>query len=142
MENQETYSNETTAAPRLALRRGNKDTRWVKVVAEEIGDDDAVLSTLKFDVEVKLTRLTDWEAEVDDVFEKFTVISGQHEILRRKIVNYRGLKLENGADAPFSPAGLQQLIDEPFISNALYNAVALAQGGKHSEGYKAGKRKI
>ena len=121
----------------MALVIGKKNTRKIKVTAEEAGDFLEVKKHV-FDAEFNVLP-TSKAAEI-------RAIAGDAELLddaiKSHIVSIGGVKNEDGTDAEFTPELVDALFEIAWVRNALIQAFFNIQNGETQAAvYKAQKAK-
>lgn len=119
----------------MALVLGKKNTRKIKIIAEEFGDFDAVIARHSFDVEFKVMPNTDWmEAVQSDALTA--------DLAKENMVGVDGVKDELGNSIAYSAELKDALFNETWLVRYLNEAFMATQGGaKQSDLYKKEKRK-
>ena len=119
----------------MALILGKKHTRKIKVVAEELGDFDAVVARHSFDVEFRIMPNADW----------MDAVSGDAmlaDLARENMVGVDGVKDEAGNPVPYSDELKAALFNETWLVRHISEAfMAVQGGGKQADLYKREKRK-
>lgn len=119
----------------MALVLGKKNTRKIKIIAEQIGDFDAVVARHSFDVEFKIMPNTDWLDAVHS--EAMTA-----DLARENMIGVDGVTDELGNPIAFSEELKTALFNETWLVKYLNEAFMTTQGGtKQTELYKQAKRK-
>ncbi|MDI1231332.1 MAG: hypothetical protein PSU93_09305 [Methylobacter sp.] len=119
----------------MALVLGKKNTRKIKIIAEQYGDFDTVLARHSFDVEFKIMPNSEW-------LEAINSEAMLTDLAKENMIGVDGVKTEAGEMVPFSDELKAALFDETWLVKFINEAFATAQGGaKQSDLYKKEKRK-
>ena len=118
----------------MALVLGKKNTRKIKVIAEQVGDFDAVVRH-SFDVEFKIMPNTDWM----DAIHSETMVA---DMARENMIGAEGVTDEQGNLVTYSEELKAALFNETWLVKYINEAFLATQGGtKQTELYKKEKRK-
>ena len=119
----------------MTLVLGQKNTRKIKVIAEQYGDFDALIARHSFDVEFKIMPNTDWIDAVNS--EAMTA-----DLAKENMIGIDGVKDDLGNPVAYSEALKDALFNETWLVKYLNEAFMAIQGGvKQTELYKKEKRK-
>jgi hypothetical protein len=119
----------------MALVLGKKNTRKIKVIAEQFGDFDTVIARHSFDVEFKIMPNTDWMDAVHS--EAMTT-----DLARENMIGAEGVTDELGNPVAYSEELKAALFNETWLVKHINEAFLATQGGiKQTELYKKEKRK-
>ena len=119
----------------MALVLGKKNTRKIKVIAEQAGDFDTVVARHSFDIEFKIMPNTDWM----DAVHGDAMIA---DLARENMIGAEGVNDEQGNPVAYSEELKAALFNETWLVKYISDAFMAIQGGtKQTELYKKEKRK-
>ena len=112
-----------------------KNTRKIKILADEYGDLDAVIARHSFEAEFKLMQNVAWLDAVQS--DALTA-----DLAKENMIGVDGVKDEQGNAIPYSDELKEALFNETWLVKYLNEAFMAVQGGiKQTEMYKKEKRK-
>jgi len=119
----------------MALILGKKNTRKIKVIAEQVGDFDVLVARHSFDVEFKIMPNTDWMDAVNS--EAMTT-----DLSRESMIGVEGVTDDLGNPVAYSEELKAAMFNETWLVKYINEAFMAIQGGiKQTELYKKEKRK-
>ena len=119
----------------MALVLGKKNTRKIKVIAEQYGDFDEIVARHSFNIEFKIMPHADW---LDAVNTEAPLA----DLAKENMVSVDGVTDENGNAIAYTAEIKEALFNETWLVKYLNEAFMTVQGGaKQTDNYKQAKRK-